>query len=93
MVISVFILAFRCDVAAPWIFINTQCSNLVRPLQASIYSMLMKAKLLRWEVETAFDIITELALFSASIQLVKGLQSSFLTKKITVVFAFGTRLL
>lgn len=30
MVISVFIVAFRCDVAEPWIFINTQCTNLVR---------------------------------------------------------------
>ncbi|KAH8770203.1 hypothetical protein F5882DRAFT_411675 [Hyaloscypha sp. PMI_1271] len=75
MIISVFILAFRCDVAQPWIFINTQCTNL----------------LVRWEVETVFDITTELALFSASIYLVKGLQLS-LSKKVTVIFAFGLRL-
>ncbi|PMD55142.1 uncharacterized protein K444DRAFT_98884 [Hyaloscypha bicolor E] len=75
MIISVFILAFRCDVAQPWIFINAQCTNL----------------LVRWEVETVFDITTELALFSASIYLVKGLQLS-LSKKVTVIFAFGLRL-
>jgi hypothetical protein len=42
-------------------------------------------------VETVFDIATELALFSASIFLVKGLQLS-LSKKVTVIFAFGLRL-
>jgi hypothetical protein len=49
------------------------------------------SKLVRWEVETVFDITTELALFSASIYLVKGLQLS-LSKKVTVIFAFGLRL-
>jgi hypothetical protein len=48
-------------------------------------------KLARWEVETVFDITTELALFAASIYLVKGLQLS-LSKKMTVIFAFGLRL-
>lgn len=48
-------------------------------------------KLARWEVESVFDIATELALFFASIYLVKGLQLS-LSKKVTVIFAFGLRL-
>ncbi|KAE9367678.1 hypothetical protein N431DRAFT_349139 [Stipitochalara longipes BDJ] len=75
MIVSVFMVALRCDMAEPWIFINSQCTNL----------------LVRWEVETVFDITTELALFAASIHLVKGLQLS-LSKKMTVIFAFGLRL-
>jgi hypothetical protein len=50
-----------------------------------------QVKLVRWEIETAFDIITELAIFSASIYLVQGLQLS-LSKKGTVILAFGFRL-
>jgi hypothetical protein len=53
--------------------------------------VLTVVKLARWEVETVFDITTELALFAASIYLVKGLQLS-LSKKLTVIFAFGLRL-
>jgi hypothetical protein len=56
-----------------------------------IQLVLIIVKLVRWEVETVFDIATELALFSASIFLVKGLQLS-LSKKVTVIFAFGLRL-
>ena len=49
-------------------------------------------QLARWQVVTAFDIITELAIFSNSVFLVKGLQLA-LEKKITVTSAFGLRLL
>lgn len=51
----------------------------------------MNVKLVRWEIETVFDIATELALFSASIYLVQGLQLS-VSKKGTVILAFGLRL-
>ncbi|KFY14329.1 hypothetical protein V491_06094 [Pseudogymnoascus sp. VKM F-3775] len=56
--ISIFVVAIRCDVSRPWIFINQQCSNL----------------LARWQVVFAFDLITELALVGNSIYLVQDLQ-------------------
>jgi hypothetical protein len=49
-------------------------------------------QLVRWEVVAVFDIITELALFSTSIYLVHALQL-LLSKKVTVIFAFMTRVL
>ncbi|KFZ03048.1 hypothetical protein V502_11277 [Pseudogymnoascus sp. VKM F-4520 (FW-2644)] len=56
--ISIFIVALRCDVSRPWIFINEKCLNL----------------LVRWQVVLAFDIITELALVGNSVYLVQELQ-------------------
>jgi len=91
MIISIFIVAFRCDVIKPWVFINAQCNDLVRKPRCEIQRLLMKVKLVRWEIETVFDIVTELALFSASIYLVQGLQLSA-SKKGTVILAFGLRL-
>ncbi|KFY42604.1 hypothetical protein V495_04422 [Pseudogymnoascus sp. VKM F-4514 (FW-929)] len=55
--ISVFIVALRCDLSQPWIFINEQCTNL----------------LTRWKVVLAFDILTELALVGNSVYLVRDL--------------------
>lgn len=46
----------------------------------------------RWEAIGAIDIITDLALFSMSILLVKDLHMSWQPKAV-VVAAFGTRLL
>ncbi|OBT57700.1 hypothetical protein VE04_01952 [Pseudogymnoascus sp. 24MN13] len=56
--ISIFIVALRCDVSRPWVFINEHCSDL----------------LVRWQVVLAFDIITELSLVGNSIYLVQDLQ-------------------
>jgi len=33
--VSIFLVALRCDLAHPWIFINEQCKNLVRPFRSS----------------------------------------------------------
>jgi hypothetical protein len=65
--------------------------GLGKAILIKIKLLLIIMKLVRWEVETVFDVTTELALFSASIYLVKGLQLS-LSKKVTVIFAFGLRL-
>lgn len=65
--------------------------ELGKKILTHIQLLLIIVKLVRWEVETVFDIVTELALFLASIFLVKGLQLS-LSKKVTVIFAFGLRL-
>lgn len=46
---------------------------------------------LRWQVITAFDVITEVALFATSTYLLFGLQMS-LEKKFVVILAFGLRL-
>jgi hypothetical protein len=53
--------------------------------------MLTTAKLIRWQVVLAFDIITELSLVGNSIYLVQDLQVP-LGKKIVVVLAFALRL-
>ncbi len=95
MIISVFIIAIRCDAAEPWIYINAQCTNLVshynlpRPI---IVYLLNACQLVRWQVVAVFGIVTEIALFYMSIYLVQGLQLS-LAKKSVVVLAFGLRLL
>lgn len=56
-----------------------------------IICMLTTAKLVRWQVVLAFDIITELALVGNSVYLVQDLQVP-LGKKIVVVLAFALRL-
>lgn len=56
-----------------------------------IIFMLITAKLVRWQVVLAFDIITELALVGNSVYLVQELQVP-LGKKIVVVLAFALRL-
>lgn len=90
-VISIFIVALRCSLSQPWIFINEQCTNLVILLLWLIILMLTKAKLIRWKVVLAFDIITELALVGNSVYLVQDLHVP-LGKKIVVVLAFALRL-
>ncbi|KAK0113952.1 hypothetical protein ONS95_014197 [Cadophora gregata] len=75
MVISVLTVSLRCDLAQPWIFIGATCTHVLS----------------RWRTVAAMDIITEVALFSTSIYLVKNLQLS-LHKKSLVVLAFGLRL-
>ncbi|CZT50031.1 uncharacterized protein RSE6_10950 [Rhynchosporium secalis] len=75
MIASVLIISLRCEYTQPWIFIGAQYPSL----------------LVRWQTVASMDIITELALFSTSIYLVKDLQLS-LQKKLLVVFAFGLRL-
>ena len=56
-----------------------------------ILFILTTAKLVRWQVVLAFDIITELALVGNSVYLVQELQVP-LGKKIVVVLAFALRL-
>jgi hypothetical protein len=46
---------------------------------------------MRWQIVAAFNIIIELALFSATIYIIQGLQLA-LSKKLVVVLAFGLRL-
>ncbi|KAH7383048.1 hypothetical protein BKA64DRAFT_749130 [Cadophora sp. MPI-SDFR-AT-0126] len=75
MLISVFIVSLRCDLTQPWIFIGASCPHVSA----------------RWQTVAAMDIITEVALFSTSIFLVKNLQLSLYQKSL-VVFAFGLRL-
>ncbi|KAH7369607.1 hypothetical protein BKA65DRAFT_416627 [Rhexocercosporidium sp. MPI-PUGE-AT-0058] len=75
MFISVLIVSLRCEISQPWIFIEAQCPHVFA----------------RWQTVAGMDIITEVALFSTSIFLVKNLQLS-LQKKLIVVLAFGLRL-
>lgn len=67
---------FRCEFAEPWLQYNRTCDGL----------------LARWKTVAALDIVSEIALFAMSIQLVWNLQTSF-SKKSEVVFAFALRLL
>lgn len=92
MLISVLIVALRCDLARPWIFVEAQCPHVVsKALPGVIFLLVYKLQFARWQTVAGMDIITELALFSTSIYVVKNLQLS-LQKKLFVVFAFGLRL-
>jgi hypothetical protein len=53
--------------------------------------MLTTAKLVRWQVVLAFDVITELALVGNSVYLVQDLQVP-IGKKVVVILAFALRL-
>ncbi len=87
------IVALRCDLTHPWIFVEAhQCSHIVSEIRHNNYCALAnKLQFARWQTVAGMDIITELALFSTSIYLVKNLQLS-LKKKSLVVLAFGLRL-
>ncbi|KAK5114229.1 hypothetical protein LTR85_010294 [Meristemomyces frigidus] len=74
-VISVFLVALRCDLSHPWLQYHVQCSSLSA----------------QWAAVAAFDILTEIAIFGMSLQLVWKLQTS-LARKSRVVLAFGLRL-
>jgi len=76
VVASVTAIGVRCHLQHPWIDITAdQCPTM----------------LVRWQVISAFNIITEAAVFSMSIYLVIGLHMS-LARKSMVVIAFGLRL-
>ncbi|KXL42396.1 hypothetical protein M433DRAFT_358504 [Acidomyces richmondensis BFW] len=72
---SVFLVALRCDLSQPWIQYGKQCD--------SLYA--------QWVAIATFDIISEVALFGLSINLVWGLQTS-ISRKMRVVSAFSFRL-
>lgn len=59
-VVSIFMVALKCNLSHPWVEYNQKCTNLF----------------VRWQLITAFDIIIEVLLFSMSIYLVKDLQMS-----------------
>ncbi|KAK2753784.1 hypothetical protein FQN55_000147 [Onygenales sp. PD_40] len=67
--ISVILLALRCDNSHPWIDINGSCSTLFP----------------RWQFIAAFDIITEIGLASVSIFLVAGVQMAVERKFVVVL--------
>ncbi|MCJ1396697.1 hypothetical protein MMC18_009589 [Xylographa bjoerkii] len=74
-VVSIFMIAMRCQLSTPWTDYDGQCTNLF----------------LRWQIISAIDIITEIALFAVAIYIVQGLQMPLL-RKATVVLAFSFRL-
>lgn len=62
--ISVFLVALRCNLAHPWLQYSESCPSLAA----------------QWRAIAAFDIITEVLLFALAIQLVWGLQTQFSRK-------------
>ncbi|KAE9378949.1 hypothetical protein N431DRAFT_327110, partial [Stipitochalara longipes BDJ] len=76
VLISIFLIAIRCNPANPWLDTTTAvCSNLFA----------------RWQFIAALDILTEVGLFSISLYLIWGIQMSLKSKTI-VVTSFGCRL-
>ncbi|KUI63712.1 hypothetical protein VM1G_10502 [Cytospora mali] len=75
MVVSEILVAVRCDISQPWIFVGDKCSDLFQ----------------RWQVVTAFDVITEVFLFGLAIYMLQGLKLK-LEKKLVVLSAFALRL-
>jgi len=72
---SVLLVALRCDLSQPWIQYGKQCS--------SLYA--------QWIAIATLDVVSEVALFGLSINLVWGLQTS-ISRKSKVVLAFSLRL-
>ena len=91
LVLSIFLIALRCDLSQPWIFIGTKCQDLVRRFFERGGQELMRAQVTRWRIINSMDIALEVALFVMAILLVKNLQME-LKRKIFVVTAFGLRL-
>lgn len=103
VILSVFIVALRCQLSQPWV-VNEHCVNVVNfpaaahhfpPTQPppKIPSLWANAeeKFLRWQIIGALDGVTELALFAMAIYLVLGLRMN-LQLKAFVVSAFAFRL-
>lgn len=63
-VVSIFLVALRCNLSQPWVQYGAQCSSLGA----------------QWAAVTAFDIFTEVALFGMAIHLVWALQIDFRRK-------------
>ncbi|MCJ1401744.1 hypothetical protein MMC11_004961 [Xylographa trunciseda] len=93
-VVSVFMIALRCQLTTPWMDYDRQCTNLVGRSKTlvTLSSRLTYTQFLRWQIIGAIDIITEIALFSVAIYMVQGLQMPLL-RKASVVLAFSFRLL
>ncbi|KAL8845906.1 MAG: hypothetical protein Q9221_008963 [Calogaya cf. arnoldii] len=73
---SIFAISLRCDFSRPWLLFQEKCSGI----------------LLRWQVVTAFDILTEAIIFGISFYLIHGLHMS-LSNKTVIVGVFAFRLL
>ena len=68
-VICVFIVALKCKLASPWIFMGNRCSG-----QAA-----------RWRTVAAFDILTEVALFAILVAILHPVQLSSQKKTAVIV--------
>ncbi|OCK76745.1 hypothetical protein K432DRAFT_462498 [Lepidopterella palustris CBS 459.81] len=68
-VLSIFLVALKCDLSRPWIEYNQKCTGLF----------------VRWQIITALDIIIEAFLFFMSIYLVVDLQMSQKNKFVVVL--------
>ncbi|KAK1759194.1 hypothetical protein QBC47DRAFT_99712 [Echria macrotheca] len=67
-VASILATCLRCDLQAPWIFINAQCTGL----------------LTRWQAIAALDIISEVGLFAVAIHMTQGLRVSVSSKLVVL---------
>lgn len=100
VILSLFIIALRCQLSQPWV-VNQDCVNVVSfafPLARSgaipplpNYANIDEKKFVRWQIVGALDGVTELALFVMAIYLVLGLRMN-LQLKAFVVAAFAFRL-
>lgn len=115
MVVSEILVALRCDMSHPWIFVDNGCGDLVslNSIISLFHPILPPApehsprtqttwaererqtntphKFQRWQVVTAFDVITEVLLFSLAMYMLQGLKLK-IEKKLVVLSAFALRL-
>ncbi|ERT01164.1 hypothetical protein HMPREF1624_02406 [Sporothrix schenckii ATCC 58251] len=75
-VVSIFVVAIRCDLSQPW-------NDAVPGCSATTYA--------RWAAVTVMDVLVEIALFIGGVWLVRDLQLPW-SKKSVVVVAYGLRL-
>lgn len=93
-IISIFIVALRCDLGQPWLQYGQECPGLVREpilMFSIVIRSLISLQFARWQVVAAFDIISEVGIFGGAVYLLVGL-SMALAPKAKVSFAFAFRL-
>ena len=97
MIISTILVGVRCNISQPWIFVGEKCGDLVRrlPWVSKLHAfrgrILTHTQFQRWQVVTAFDVITEACLFGLALYMLQGLKLK-LEKKLVVLTAFALRL-
>jgi hypothetical protein len=85
-------LALKCDLAEPWITNGQKCTSLVScEPYVDLFGELTIIQIRRWQLISAFDVITEIIILVLIIRLVFNLQMSF-RKKFMVVLGFAFRL-
>lgn len=94
---ATFAMSMKCDISNPWI-LSDKCHHIVsvnccpRSSQCHILlTTLFDIQELRWQIITAFDVLSELMMFGMLVYLIWGLQM-VMSRKFVIAGAFACRL-